>query len=97
MCTDKKQPYFSDPILSKVIVDELEHRHRNREMKLFCYCIMPDHLHLLMSLEEDYPKRKVRSGNAPYRTGSLLSSATLQEWDRPITLNHCGNRIFMII
>jgi putative transposase len=69
MCTDKKQPYFSNPILSKVIADELEHRHRNREMKLFCYCIMPDHLHLLVSLEEDYLKEK-----------GAFGERTLQDW-----------------
>ena len=58
ICTVKKQPHFSNPALCKIIVDALEHRHKNKEMKLFCYCIMPDHLHLLMSLDENYLKGK---------------------------------------
>jgi putative transposase len=69
ICTAKKQSYFSNPILSKVIVDELKHRHKNGEIKLFCYCIMPDHLHLLVSLEENYIQKK-----------GAFGERTLQDW-----------------
>ena len=69
ICTVKKQSYFSNPALSKITIDELEHRHKNKEMKLFCYCIMPDHLHLLMSLDENYLKEK-----------GAFGERTLQGW-----------------
>ncbi len=58
ICTAHKQPYFSDPNISKTILDELEHRRASKEIKLFCYCIMPDHLHMLISLEENYARKK---------------------------------------
>jgi len=41
--------------VAKTIEEELEFR-RAKEIKLFCYCIMPDHLHVLLSLAE-YPKK----------------------------------------
>jgi REP element-mobilizing transposase RayT len=58
ICTAHQQPYFSDPNISRAIVDELEYRRASKEIKLFCYCIMPDHLHMLISLEENYAKKK---------------------------------------
>jgi len=53
ICTAAKQHYFADPKISKVVIDELEHRRTNQEIRLFCYCIMPDHLHILIGLHED--------------------------------------------
>jgi REP-associated tyrosine transposase len=35
----------------------MEFRRGKKEIRVFCYCFMPDHLHLLFSLGEDYPKR----------------------------------------
>ena len=69
ICTANKQDYFSDPRISKIIIDELEHRRANKEIKLFCYCIMPDHLHLLLSLNENYIKKE-----------GAFGERTLQDW-----------------
>ncbi len=69
ICTAHKQPYFSDPNISRAIVDELEYRRTSKEIKLFCYCIMPDHLHMLISLEENYAKKK-----------GAFGERTLQNW-----------------
>ncbi len=69
ICTVDKQPYFCDPKISKIIIDELEYRRRNKEIKLFCYCIMPDHLHLLISLSENYTKKE-----------GAFGERTLQNW-----------------
>jgi putative transposase len=69
MCTVDKQPYFSDSKVADLIIKELEYRRTNQEIRLFCYCIMPDHLHLLMSLNENYKKKE---GAFPERT--------LQDW-----------------
>jgi REP element-mobilizing transposase RayT len=43
----KKQAYFSNPNICETIINELEYRCAKIEIKLFCYCIMPDHLHIL--------------------------------------------------
>jgi REP element-mobilizing transposase RayT len=69
ICTAAKQHYFADPGISKIVIDELEHRRTNQEMRLFCYCIMPDHLHLLISLNENYTKK-----------GGEFGERTLQDW-----------------
>jgi len=69
ICTVDKQPYFADPKISKTVIDELEHRRANQEIRLFCYCIMPDHLHLLLSLNENYTRKK-----------GAFEERTLQNW-----------------
>jgi len=69
ICTANKQPYLSNPFVSKIILEELECRHTNREIKLFCYCIMPDHLHMLISLKEHYTKKR-----------GAFGERTLQNW-----------------
>jgi putative transposase len=56
VCTAHKEPYFLDKRIKKIITDELEFRRIKGEIKLFFYCIMPDHLHLLLSLGERYQK-----------------------------------------
>jgi len=56
LCTAHKKPYFLDQRIKKIITDELEFRRIKGEIKLFCYCIMPDHLHLLLSVGERYQR-----------------------------------------
>lgn len=53
--TVDKLPYFLLPNMAKIIMDELNFR-RIEEIQLFCYCLMPDHLHVLLSLKEEYKK-----------------------------------------
>ncbi len=53
--TADRLPLFLESGVAKTIEEELEFR-RGKGIKLFCYCIMPDHLHVLLSLS-DYPKR----------------------------------------
>ena len=69
ICTANKQAFFSDSRVSKIITNELEHRYSSNEIKLFCYCIMPDHLHLLLSLNESYTKKE-----------GAFGERTLQNW-----------------
>ncbi len=57
ICTENKQTHFSNDKIAKIIADEIEFRRIKKEIKVFCYCIMPDHLHILPSLTEDYQKR----------------------------------------
>ncbi len=67
ICTGAKQHYFADPKISKIVIDELEHRRTNQEIKVFCYCIMPDHLHLLISLNENYTRKEGAFGERTLR------------------------------
>lgn len=75
ICTSDKQSYFSSDKIAKIISDEMELRRINKEIKLFCYCIMPDHLHILLSLTDDYSR-----GCSPNSPIGSLGERTLQNW-----------------
>jgi REP element-mobilizing transposase RayT len=57
LCTSHKQPYFADERIASVIENDMGFRRIKGEIVLYCYCIMPDHLHLLLSLTDHYNKR----------------------------------------
>jgi len=57
LCTMDRQPLFSNTKIAKVIEDEMEYRRVKKEVKLYCFCIMPDHLHILLSFNDDFQKR----------------------------------------
>jgi len=54
ICTADKQNYFWDSRIVKIIKEELEFRKIAKEIRLYCYCIMPDHLHILFSFTDSY-------------------------------------------
>jgi putative transposase len=53
ICTDGAERYFSNPSISRTLAADLEFRAKD-QIILYCYCIMPDHLHLLFSFHEKY-------------------------------------------
>lgn len=56
ICTAHRRPCFLNDNMAVIIEDEMKFRRDANEIKLFCYCIMPDHVHLLLSLTDDYQK-----------------------------------------
>jgi len=57
ICAFNGKKLFQHEGVAKTIVDELDFRQgASKEIKLYCYCLMPDHLHLLLSLSEHYQK-----------------------------------------
>lgn len=56
ICTKDSKNIFFDRRMAKIITDEMEFRRLKNEIKLFCYCIMPDHLHILLSLDSSHSK-----------------------------------------
>jgi len=56
ICTAGKKPYLKDAGIAGVIVDGMEFRRKGKEIILFCYCVMPDHVHMLLSLAQGYNK-----------------------------------------
>jgi putative transposase len=57
LCTHGKQAYFHKHQVAQYIADEIKHRAYNTgEIIIFAYCIMPDHLHLLFKLNNEYGK-----------------------------------------
>ena len=57
LCASHNRSYFADERVAKVIENELEFRKMKGEIARYCYCIMPDHLHLLLSLTDNFDKR----------------------------------------
>ena len=43
---------FLNPGLSAAVVRSLNHLRDARDVRLYCYCLMPDHLHALLSVSE---------------------------------------------
>lgn len=54
--TFENKKYFNNYELANTIKDELILRNSKGEINLLCYCIMPDHIHLLFSLGDGYNK-----------------------------------------
>jgi REP-associated tyrosine transposase len=56
ICTYEKQPLFKDTRIAELIIKNIEFRISQNEVIIYCYCIMPDHIHLLLSLSDSYNK-----------------------------------------
>jgi REP element-mobilizing transposase RayT len=56
ICTSDKKLFFADRDFAAAAVDEIKHRRNMDGAKIYCYCLMPDHLHLLLSLGTNYDK-----------------------------------------
>ncbi len=54
ICTAYKKPFFEDAEIAGIIADEMEFRRKKKEIILFCFCIMPDHVHMLLSSAQAY-------------------------------------------
>jgi putative transposase len=50
VCTLGGQPVFRRPELATAVVDSVDWLRDVRKAKVFAYCVMPDHLHLLVSI-----------------------------------------------
>ena len=59
LCAADKKPLFKDAEIARFIIDEMELRRNRDEIILFCFCIMPDHVHMLLSLSKGYQKRLI--------------------------------------
>jgi REP element-mobilizing transposase RayT len=56
ICTLDRQPHFNNKDLAEFIVSAIDFYINNNTVNVYCYCIMPDHIHLLLSLNDNYPK-----------------------------------------
>lgn len=57
ICTYNKIAYFKKPDVAEYMAKEIDYRSRvTDEVTMFAHCIMPDHVHLLLKLNEGYGK-----------------------------------------
>ncbi|WP_340153002.1 transposase [uncultured Marivirga sp.] len=46
-----REQYFS------ILIDSLDYCRKNKGMEIYCYCIMPSHLHLIFRAKENNPEK----------------------------------------
>jgi REP element-mobilizing transposase RayT len=49
ICTYNKEKYFDSESNGKLVIDELLKTIKDLNFKILCYCLMPDHLHVVIS------------------------------------------------
>lgn len=76
LCTMNHQKAFCNAALAKAIIDALLWRKEQHAWSLFCYCLMPDHLHFIIQLSEK--ERTIRNGG---KRGSLPQNVLDQVGD----------------
>jgi REP element-mobilizing transposase RayT len=52
ICTDNKENIFGSEGNAKIVVNELLRAAKDLRFRILCYCLMPDHLHLIISPDE---------------------------------------------
>jgi REP element-mobilizing transposase RayT len=52
ICTAQRRKLFDDPRLSEVVIKTLQTGPVKKGMTLYAYCLMPDHLHLLLGVRD---------------------------------------------
>ena len=48
-CTINKAAIFTNDFLNRKIIDCISSQKQQLDFKIFCYCLMPNHLHLLLT------------------------------------------------
>lgn len=54
LCTANRQPYFSQANMADIIEKDIEFRRGSNQIRVFCSCIMPDHIHIVLSLSDAF-------------------------------------------
>jgi REP element-mobilizing transposase RayT len=86
LCAHHQGTPFTDATLAGAVVESLLWRRSQHDWMLFCYCLMPDHLHFIVKL----PPREIRYDKAGARgrvpegvldqVGNFKKFTTTQVW-----------------
>jgi len=49
LCTEKKREIFSSKVNAEIIIGELLKLAKDLGFRILCYCLIPDHLHIILS------------------------------------------------
>ncbi|HVP81394.1 MAG TPA: transposase [Thermodesulfobacteriota bacterium] len=49
VCTDNKENIFDLQTHARIVIDELLRAAKDVRFRMLCYCLMPDHLHVIVS------------------------------------------------
>ncbi|MHB9133692.1 MAG: REP-associated tyrosine transposase [Armatimonadota bacterium] len=86
ICARHQKTPFTDPALAAAIIDALMWRRQKHHWRIFCYCLMPDHLHFILQLQE--AELRLRNGgirgfaleSTLDQVGDFKSYTTSQIW-----------------
>ena len=53
ICTKDQQPFFSNKLYAQAIIKTFQTKPFHQNANLYAYCLMPDHLHLLISPKDE--------------------------------------------
>src|SRR5687767_6368996 len=68
-CTSDRAEYLTDPCIVSTIVDHFLQTAREKGMAIIVYCVMPDHIHLLVDGEHDSSEMEPFVSLAKQRAG----------------------------
>jgi REP element-mobilizing transposase RayT len=54
ICTKNRVEHFLNDEIAKLVETSINFRIQKNEISVICYCIMPEHIHMLFSLNENY-------------------------------------------
>jgi REP element-mobilizing transposase RayT len=86
ICARQHDRPFANPLLAQAIIDALLWRKQRHGWYLFCYCLMPDHLHFIVKLLEASQQmrqggiRGVESEGILHQVADFKSYTTSQLW-----------------
>jgi REP element-mobilizing transposase RayT len=49
ICTNNKEKLYDSGVSGKIIINELLRTAKDLKFRILCYCLMPDHLHVIVS------------------------------------------------
>ena len=49
ICTGNKEKFFDSEVSAKIVINELLKTARDLRFRILCYCLMPDHIHVIVS------------------------------------------------
>jgi REP element-mobilizing transposase RayT len=81
------------PATSRIVLDSWNYLRTNRRNKLFTFCIMPDHFHMILCLmpDEDLSKIFEDSGKFTARELNKLLGRSGQFWQEGFDDHRCRN------
>lgn len=53
ICTADRMPAFTDDTLCRIVVECIDWLRAHRGVRVYAYCLMPDHLHLVLQVDAD--------------------------------------------
>lgn len=80
ICTHNKETLFTNHNLCTAVIDSLLWYHNRHTWNLHCYCLMPDHLHIIVSLLES--ERSSTDSKSILNWIAHFKTYTTQQWHK---------------